>query len=53
MGFTHLYDEQQRFIDDTGNQKFLHYLQIAHEAGGKAGLRTAINVNGRSAGGIR
>ena len=36
-----------------GNQKFLHYLQIAHEAGGKAGLRTAINVNGRSAGGIR
>ncbi|CAI1566175.1 Uncharacterised protein [Serratia marcescens] len=33
-----------------GNQKFLHYLQIAHEAGGKAGLRTAINVNGTFSG---
>lgn len=29
-----------------GNQKFLHYLQITHEAGGKPGLRAAINVNG-------
>ncbi|MGP3144140.1 hypothetical protein [Serratia bockelmannii] len=33
-----------------GNQKFLHYLQITHEAGGKAGLRTAINVNGTFSG---
>lgn len=33
-----------------GNQKFLHYLQISHEAGGKAGLRTAINVNGTFSG---
>lgn len=33
-----------------GNQKFLHYLQITHEAGGKAGLRTAINVNGAFSG---
>ncbi|OCO80441.1 hypothetical protein [Serratia marcescens] len=32
------------------NQKFLHYLQITHEAGGKAGLRTAINVNGTFSG---
>ena len=29
-----------------GNQKFLHYLQITHEAGGKPGLRAAINVDG-------
>lgn len=33
-----------------GDQKFIHYLQIAHEAGGKAGLRTAINVNGTFSG---
>lgn len=33
-----------------GNQKFIHYLQITHEAGGKAGLRTAINVNGTFSG---
>lgn len=32
------------------NQKFIHYLQITHEAGGKAGLRTAINVNGTFSG---
>ncbi|MDE1512018.1 hypothetical protein PWJ72_21640 [Serratia nevei] len=33
-----------------GNQKFLHYLQITHEAGGKPGLRAAINVNGAFSG---
>ncbi len=33
-----------------GNQKFLHYLQITHEDGGKPGLRAAINVNGAFSG---
>ncbi|CAI1740528.1 phage tail protein [Serratia nevei] len=33
-----------------GNGKFQHYLQLAHEAGGKPGLRAAVNVNGTFSG---
>ncbi|MGP2877044.1 phage tail protein [Serratia ureilytica] len=34
----------------SGNGKFQHYLQLAHEAGGKPGLRAAVNVNGTFSG---
>lgn len=34
----------------SGNGKFQHYLQLAHEAGGKPGLRAALNVNGTFSG---
>ncbi|MBS3892287.1 phage tail protein [Serratia marcescens] len=33
-----------------GNQKFIQYLQITHEMGGKAGLRVAANINGTFSG---
>ncbi|HBC0641580.1 TPA: phage tail protein [Serratia marcescens] len=33
-----------------GNGKFQHYLQLSHEAGGKPGLRAAVNVNGTFSG---
>ncbi|CAI1907973.1 Tail fiber protein [Serratia proteamaculans] len=33
-----------------GNGKFQHYLQMSHEAGGKAGLRVAANINGTFSG---
>jgi hypothetical protein len=34
----------------TGNGKFHHYLQMSHEAGGKPGLRAAVNINGTFSG---
>ncbi|MBI6183638.1 hypothetical protein JEQ07_25010, partial [Serratia proteamaculans] len=34
----------------TGSSKFHHYLQMAHEAGGKPGLRAAVNINGTFSG---
>ncbi|HIE4011078.1 TPA: tail fiber protein [Serratia marcescens] len=34
----------------SGNGKFQHYLQLSHEAGGKPGLRAAVNVNGTFSG---
>ncbi|MDR8532989.1 hypothetical protein [Serratia nevei] len=35
---------------NEGQGKFLHYLQLSHEAGGKPGLRAAVNVNGTFSG---
>lgn len=34
----------------SGNGKFQHYLQMSHEAGGKAGLRVSANINGTFSG---
>lgn len=34
----------------AGSGKFNHYLQISHEAGGKPGLRVAVNINGTFSG---
>ena len=33
-----------------GSGRFNHYLQISHEAGGKPGLRVAVNINGTFSG---